>query len=244
MFKNFVADIKADAAEEAGEGLFIAYASVFGNIDSYGDVVQKGAFANTLAKWEESGNPIPVYFGHRMDDLQYNIGHIISAEEDEHGLKVTGKLDLELENGKLAYHLLKQKRLTQLSFAYDVVRAEAGEQDGQKVMNLFELDIHEVSIVPVGANRETEFLEIKAAAVEVKEGRVLAQKHIEDLRTAYEHLGKVLEATTVEKPKSLEDGLQAKDEALSGKSEEPTLDQQLDKAKLEIEIASLRGDFL
>lgn len=37
------------------EGQFEALVAVFNNIDSYGDVILKGAFADTLTEWGESG---------------------------------------------------------------------------------------------------------------------------------------------------------------------------------------------
>ncbi len=53
-----------------------------------GDVIAKGAFADTLKAWAESGRPVPVLYGHNMDDPDFNIG---TAElmEDERGLKVS-----------------------------------------------------------------------------------------------------------------------------------------------------------
>ena len=49
LFKTVAAQIKAAGPEDGlEEGEFEALVSVFGNIDSYGDKVMKGAFANTL----------------------------------------------------------------------------------------------------------------------------------------------------------------------------------------------------
>lgn len=53
----------------ADGGGIVAYASIFDREpDSYGDVVARGAFADTLEVWWESGRPIPLLFGHNMDD--------------------------------------------------------------------------------------------------------------------------------------------------------------------------------
>ncbi|GAA4479028.1 hypothetical protein GCM10023094_23530 [Rhodococcus olei] len=92
--KNAPAPLKAGPDDGLGEREFTAYASVFGNKDSYGDVVMPGAFAKDLARWSEKGYPIPLLFGHNMSDPDYNIGEIMSAEEDE-GLKVHARLDLQ-----------------------------------------------------------------------------------------------------------------------------------------------------
>ena len=84
------APLKVKAAGEADgleEGQFIAYASVFGGPpDSYGDIVDPGAFAASLKSWEEKGDPIPLLWGHDFVDPFSNIGHVVKAEEDDHGL--------------------------------------------------------------------------------------------------------------------------------------------------------------
>ena len=245
--KNTKVQLKAGPADGLAEGQFVAYASVFGNIDSYGDVVQPGAFANSLKEWEGSGNLLPVLFGHNMSDPEYNIGHVISAEEDEKGLKVTAQLDLETPKGLATYRLLKGRRISQMSFAYDVLNASPGVLDGQDVWELNELKIYEVSVVPIGANQETEILAVKAAAAVIegglKEGRVLSAKHVDSLRSAHEAIGAVLAAAAVEsdQEKASESG-QVKDEGAPGvKSEEPApISSALNLASeaLEAEIAA------
>jgi len=197
--------VKIKAGPDAGlaEGQFTAYASVFGNIDSYGDAVQPGAFKKTLEKWaSKEGQVIPLLFGHRMDDPDFNIGSV-KAVEDDHGLLVTGTIDLEAPKGAQTYRALKGGRLNQMSFAYDVIdRATAKTEEGREYTELKELDLYEVSVVTVGANQETEVLAVKStvnALVDgVKRGRVLAQKHIDSLRAAREAIGAVITAAVDE----------------------------------------------
>jgi uncharacterized protein len=194
------AKILVKAGPDAGleDGQFEAYASIFGNIDSYGDVVQPGAFENTLKEWAESGNFLPVLFGHNMMDPDYNIGHVLEAKEDERGLRVLGQLDLESPKGNQVHRMLKGKRISQLSFAYDVVKGTWGQLDGVDVYELHEVKIYEVSLVTIGANQETEVLAVKAAMESltggVKEGRVLSSKHVDSLRTARDSIDAVLAA--------------------------------------------------
>ena len=197
--KDFAAKIKAAGPDDGLEdGQFTAYASVFGNVDSYGDVVVKGAFADDLKAWESSGAPIPLLWGHDMADMFNNIGHVIEASEDDRGLLVKAQIDTSTANGAQAYRLIKGRRVTDLSFAYDVQDAAPGELDGQKVLELHKLKLYEVSVVPIGANRETEFLAVKRAAehlaAEVKAGRVISAKNESALRTAHESIGSVLAA--------------------------------------------------
>lgn len=191
-FKDAPVRIKAGPDDGLAEGEFTAYASVFGNQDSYGDIVVKGAFKDTLETWAKSGNNLPLLFGHRMDDPDFNIGHVKSYEEDDHGLLVTCQLDLESPKALQTYRLLKGRRINQMSYAYDVIDGE--EKDGAYLLKSMKL--HEISVVPVGANQETEVLAVKAFASALqgaKAGRVLSQKNIDSLRTAQEAIGKVIE---------------------------------------------------
>ena len=241
--KKTSAQIKIKAGPDDGleEGVFTAYASVFGNIDSYGDIVLKGAFARTLSEWSESGDNIPLLFGHRMEDPDFNIGHIISAVEDEHGLLVTGQLDFESPKGMQVYRLLKGRRIRQMSFAYDVIKGEPGTVDGKDVYFLHELKLHEVSIVPIGANPETQILDVKSHEVDgVKAGRVLAQKHFNKLQAAYEAIGAVLAAAERldEEEKSAMPVVEA-DENLDGVKSVQPLVTPAEILRLEMELAAL-----
>ena len=130
LLKDMPVSVKAGPDDGLGEGQFSAYASVFGNVDSYGDVVVPGAFADDLKAWEDSGNPIPLLFGHNMSDPDYNLGHVLSAVEDAKGLLVTAQLDLENPKAMQTYRMLKGRRVNQMSFAYDVL--EGGDAQREK----------------------------------------------------------------------------------------------------------------
>jgi len=196
--KNATVRVKAGPDDGLEEGQFTAYASVFGNKDSYGDVVVKGAFADTLAAWGAKDSEIPLLFGHRMDDPDFNIGHVVKAEEDEVGLKVTGQLDLENPKAAQTYRLIKGRRIDQMSFAYDVLEGSSVEKDGDSFYELRKLALYEVSVVPIGANQETEILAVKAAADALasgaKAGRVFSAGTEGELRKAHEAIGTVLAA--------------------------------------------------
>lgn len=176
------------------EGEFIGYASVFGNKDSYGDVVVKGAFATTLAEWARKGVPIPLLWGHNTADPDFNLGEIVEASEDEHGLKVHGRLDMESPKSAQTYRLLKSGRVNQMSFAYAIVDGayiEPISDDGtiswrDAYFELKELDLYEVSIVPIGANQETEILAVKSVvgSLASKAGRTLSTKNEDAIRGA------------------------------------------------------------
>ena len=202
MLTKNTAEIKVKAGPEDGltDGQFVAYASVFGNVDSGGDIVMPGAFTKTLADWAASGKPIPLLFAHEMDDPDYNIGYVVDAVEDDTGLLVTCQLDLENPKAKQVYRLIKGRRIDQMSFAYDVVqKVETYLEGDMEVSQLLEVKLYEVSVVTVGANQETEILAVKQAGevaarltAAVKAGRVLSAKNEGEIRNAHQALSRVL----------------------------------------------------
>ena len=62
-------DFTAKATNNGWFGRFIGYAATFDRKpDTYGDVIAKGAFAGTIRAWADSIRPVPVFYGHNMDD--------------------------------------------------------------------------------------------------------------------------------------------------------------------------------
>lgn len=206
--KSCSVKIKAGPEEGLEEGQFIGYASVFGNVDSYGDVVEKGAFKDTLKAWKSKGQPIPLLWGHNLADPDYNIGYLLSAEEDERGLKVHAQIDMDSPKAAQVYRLLKSGRVSEMSFAYDVIEGGMTKSDELgEYFSLKKLNLYEASVVPIGANSETEIVTVKAAAesLRAKAGRVLSAKNettirdtIEQLETAAASLKSVLPAPAEE----------------------------------------------
>lgn len=161
-----------------GDAGFEAIVSVFNNVDLGGDIVRPGAFKDSLAAWKQAGDPIPVYWSHRMDSPEYNIGSVIDIDEvspgdvriparanaavrENGGLWVRARLDTE--NSDMAAktaNLLRQRRVTQFSFAYDVAQ-ERKTADGNELLKLW---LYEVSTTPLGMNPMTELIGAKSDA--------------------------------------------------------------------------------
>jgi uncharacterized protein len=194
--------VRVKAAGDGPAGEFEAIVSVFGNKDSYGDVVLPGAFTDTLAEWASKGDPIPVYWSHRTSDPQYCIGQVLEAKETDVGLWVRAQLNLDNPTAAATYGLLKDRLVTQFSFAYSVKEGAYVQSDEMgSYYELRKLDLYEVGPTPVGANPDTELLDVKALIDGVKAGRVLSAKNETSLRTAYDEIGAVLAALD-EPPKS------------------------------------------
>lgn len=162
LTKSLPLRIKAAGEEDdLADGTIRAYASVFGNVDSYGDVVEKGAFARSIKEWEDSGDTLPLLWGHNTFDPDFNIGGVKSAVEDDHGLLIEAEFDLDNPKAAQVYRLCKGRRVRDLSFAFDIAEAGEGKVDDQPVRLLKDLNLFECSIVPYGANPETSIVAVK-----------------------------------------------------------------------------------
>jgi uncharacterized protein len=162
---------------------FEAIVSVFNNPDAGGDIVRPRAFIDNIEAWKSSGDTVPVYWSHRMDDPFYNVGGLADWDEvspgdkripenahpwvkDNGGLWVRGLLDRE-EHAAVARqvaYLMSKRRVTQFSFAYDVL-AERPTPDG-KYNELLKLAVYEVGPTPIGMNELTELGDVKSAEEE------------------------------------------------------------------------------
>lgn len=222
--KHITVGIKADD-DASAEGRFTGYASVFGNKDSYGDVVVKGAFAESLKSYGENGAGIPCYWSHQMSDPMMNIGQTVKAVEDEHGLFVEVKLDMDNPNAAYTHKLIKEGRVNQMSFAFDVEDyAFAESEEHGEYLELRKMKIHEVSVVQVGANQATELLDVKDRLTRLKAGRALSTKNEDQLRQAQSLIEDVLSSIDQSEEKT-------DDPQVSG--DEPDMPDQLDADRVQ-----------
>ena len=149
-FLDFPVELKA---LDESKGTFKGYGSVFGVIDSYKEVVDKGAFSESLKTkrpallWQHNRNaPIGIY---------------TSVKEDDHGLLLEGELNLETQQGREAYALLKQGALDGLSIGFMPLVEEVDKQSG--IIHIKKLRLMEVSIVTFPANEDATVDSVKSA---------------------------------------------------------------------------------
>lgn len=121
---------------------FEGYGSVFDVEDSYGDIVMRGAFQSTLSK------SLPVMLWQHNADQP--IGVWVTANEDQKGLYLKGEINLEVQAGREAYSLIKQKAIKGLSIGYVTEEEEYDHMKG--VRKLKKIKLVEVSIVTFPAN--------------------------------------------------------------------------------------------
>jgi HK97 family phage prohead protease len=157
--------LETKATDEVGR--FSGYGAVFGNEDSTGDVIQRGAFADSLREWKARGKLPPMLlqhgggpFGGGASDL-LPVGQWRAMAEDPRGLHVEGQLfALGTEKGQYLYEGLKSGVLDGLSIGYRTRDAKA-KRPGD-VRMLTNLDLWEVSIVTFPANAQARVMAVKA----------------------------------------------------------------------------------
>lgn len=139
-------------------GTFSGYASVFETIDSYRDVVKKGAFEKSISRLKGKGDKLPILWQH---DPTKPIGTFEEVREDEYGLYVEGKLLVDdVVQAKEAYALLKAKAVKGLSIGYYLKQYEVDKEN--EVWNLTEIDLFETSIVTFAANDDARVIDVKS----------------------------------------------------------------------------------
>jgi hypothetical protein len=142
-------------AADDGEMIIEGYASVFGNLDSYYEIVDRGAFVDFLR------SNFPRYpkliWAHNWEEP---IGVTLEAREDEHGLFVRGKLTAGVQRAEEAYKLIKDGAITDLSFGFRVDEDEIDQANGAR--HLKKISIYEWSPVLVGANHEAQITKVKS----------------------------------------------------------------------------------
>ena len=187
LYKSF--ELKSDE-----NGIVEGYASTWTKTpDSYGDIVIKGAFKETLKKRKATGHPFPLCFNHDFDQI---IGAVFEAEEDDYGLKIRASF-LNTPAAQEKRELVKEGIVWQFSFAYSVLGSEAPTEEEKKQgiwQKLTKLDLYEVSLVPVPANQTAIVTEIKKDDnAEVKAGRRNSAKDEELIRDAISALQALLD---------------------------------------------------
>lgn len=113
---------------------FAGYAALFHIADASGDIIEHGAFADTLAA---RGEPFPLLWQHRPDQV---IGTIEQIAEDAKGLRIIGSITAVNSRGAKA---LESGNVSGLSFGY---RARSARCD-RRNRRLLAIDLFEISLV-------------------------------------------------------------------------------------------------
>jgi hypothetical protein len=170
------------ASDEAAikEMTFSGYGAFFNNVDSYGDVILPGAFAESLAASHKSGQFPAMLMQHGgwgigADDMT-PIGIWTGLSEDGKGLMVEGKL-ADTPRGREAYALLKMSprpAIDGLSIGYIAKEFSQRSKPEEPRRTLKKVDLMEISLVTFPANG-------KARVASVKSGADFSERDFEQL---------------------------------------------------------------
>lgn len=137
-------------------GQFDGYASIFGNVDLGGDVIERGAFKEFV---KNGDGKVTVLWQHKQD---MPIG-IASIEQDDTGLRFYGDLVLDDPIARKAHAHMKAKSVRGMSIGYDVLPGGA-EFMNSGVRRLKALKLWEISVVTFGMNPLAGVDSVKAAS--------------------------------------------------------------------------------
>ncbi len=124
-----------DGTEIAG------YASLFGQADQGGDIVEKGAYARALDRFAKEARQVKMLWQH---DPSQPIGVWDAVHEDERGLYVKGHLLEAVARAREAAALIAAGAIDGLSIGYRTLKATKNNK-GQRLLR--ELELWEVSLV-------------------------------------------------------------------------------------------------
>ncbi len=131
-------------------GIVKGYGSYFGNKDSDGDVIAKGAYQKTI---KENGERVRYLWQHKMDKP---IGKIKEMYEDDKGLMFVAEIP-KTTLGNDALELMKAGIVTENSVGILPIQKQMKEG----FREITEVKLYEISAVTLAANDQAKILDVK-----------------------------------------------------------------------------------
>lgn len=132
------------------------YASVFGNVDSDNDIIEKGSYRKTIQEWGPQGkNRIKLCWQHDITDP---IGKTTELYEDSKGLVFVAELprDGGIIDSRIA--LVKSKVIDELSVGIIPIKTY---KDNNNIRRITENKLFEYSLVTLASNDLAKIMEAK-----------------------------------------------------------------------------------
>ena len=150
-FKTVTLETNEDSGVFEDFGVFEGYGAIFGNRDRDGDILEKGAFADSLKRRQPA-----LLWQHNTKEP---IGRFEQIYEDGTGLWVKGRLSREGRGGE-AYDLLKMRALDGLSIGFMAREASRDARSGTRTIH--RADLMEISLVTFPANEQARITHVKS----------------------------------------------------------------------------------
>lgn len=156
------------------EGRGSGFLSVYGNEDSYGDVVESGAFVKTCAERSED-NPLPFLWQHNGDEP---IGVYTRLDPmHEKGLYTEFKYAMGVQRAREAFELAKMRACKGQSIGYTTLQDHIDRSTGLR--HLKELRLWEGSQVTFPANELADISGVKSMLARLVAAEVIDEKDSE-----------------------------------------------------------------
>lgn len=162
-----VTDFKYDA--KTGE--FTCYGNVKHIVDNALDKAMNGCYQKSIDSHAAAGTMPKMLWSHNPYELP--VGKWLSWEEDEKGLKLTGKLSKTVKGSDIEI-LAKDGALDSFSIGY--IEKDAKWNTTTKCNELYEVDVKEVSWVNFACNEDSTLESIKS---KMDDGKVPTKRELE-----------------------------------------------------------------
>lgn len=126
------------------KGIVKGLGSVFGNVDSDGDIIEMGAYSKTI---QENRNRIKYLYQHRLDKP---IGKMTELNETEKGLEFVAEIATKTSLGRDVYEMIKAGVISENSVGFRTVKEQYDQVE--KVNRIKEVKLYEISAVTLAAN--------------------------------------------------------------------------------------------
>jgi len=151
---NFATEYSVKSVGDTGS--FEGYASVAGNIDLGGDIVERGAFKEIIKNKE--GKVVTLW----MHDTRQPIG-VADVSQDDKGLAFSGHLVLEDPKARMVLAHMKAGSVSGMSIGFDILPGGA-EVKESGIRLLKALKLWEISVVTFGMNPLAQVTSAKGVA--------------------------------------------------------------------------------
>lgn len=152
---------KCFVSEDKTVGIIEGYASVYDVVDSYNEVIIKGAFTESIETFKKNNEYIPMLFNHQMNKVIGGFDPKL-IKDTEQGLYVKGEIDLNTQAGAETYSLLSKKYINSFSVG-GYVKNDDLEWVKDGIIKIIKMSLVEISPTPNPANKDAKVTNVKSA---------------------------------------------------------------------------------
>lgn len=206
--KNMNIEVKKNNSEELGDYTFAGYLAKYGNVDRHGDVIEKGAFKESI----NNKSTYQLFYNHEtyswgsQQSSKFIVGHI-DLEDRPDGVYAKGVVYDVTDEQKIIYQQIKSGALSEMSIGfgmesskdYSPILNDEGKMTGYNIIKGL---IIEGSVVSVPANPEA-IIEQKGMNMKSNELLEAFKNMSEEEKQAF--LKSAEEETTVEETEEVEE---------------------------------------